>query len=83
MKKAEGMTLNIVVVTVILLIVLAVVIFIFSQRMGGFRTGTACDPVRCMEDTGGCMQFPGSTPVRMACQTSFGSEGNYCCIGNG
>lgn len=81
MKKAEGMSLNVVIVAVILLIVLAVLIFIFTQRMGGFRTGTACDPVKCMVTTDGCSLYPDSTPVRMSCQMSDGTAGNYCCIG--
>jgi len=49
-KKAEGLTLETIVIAVLVLIVLAILIYIFSSKMGGVQSGLES----CNEKGGVC-----------------------------
>jgi hypothetical protein len=54
MKKAQGMSMNIIVVAAIALIILVVLIVIFVQRSGKFATSVEACPGNCVPDADSC-----------------------------
>jgi len=78
-KKAQGLPLNIVIISILLLIVLAIVVLIFTGRIGEFNKGLEECPSggRCIE-TGDCNE--GEAKIPLKCRTSEGKKGNFCCV---
>jgi hypothetical protein len=61
-KKAEGLSMNIIVVAAIALLVLVVIILIFTGRMSIFTQGVnACEPKGSCLTVGECTQQEGTT----------------------
>ncbi|MFW6046925.1 MAG: hypothetical protein ACOCP4_03955 [Candidatus Woesearchaeota archaeon] len=52
MKKAEGLSMNLIVVTAVALVVLVVLVAIFTGRMGGF-TSDVDSSTQCVSGFGG------------------------------
>lgn len=52
MKKAEGLTMNLIVVSAVALVVLVVLVAIFTGRMGGF-TSDVDSSTQCVSGFGG------------------------------
>tara|TARA_Y100000310_G_C19957045_1_gene479523 strand:- start:142 stop:402 length:261 start_codon:yes stop_codon:yes gene_type:complete len=57
-KKAQGLSLNTIIIAAVALIVLVVLVMIFTGRMGGFSTGVS----RCENQGGRCLNA-GTTPT--------------------
>jgi flagellar basal body-associated protein FliL len=81
LKKAQGLSLNVVIIAVLLLIVLAVVIFVFFKGTSTFTKGiSTCD---CVVDKNECddEDSAGKTIIAVpnSCETINNVDGNYCC----
>ncbi len=82
MKKAQGLSLNTVVIAALVLIVLVILIVILSGKMGGFKMGIdACDG-DCKNKASECKE--GETPIYIInCDDNGDGKadgGNYCCM---
>ena len=84
MKKAQGLSLNTIIIAALVLIVLVVLVIIFSGRMGKFRT----DIEGAEEKAGYCIVKGGTCAITGPCErgTSFHrgpwndcKEGEGCC----
>ena len=80
-KKAQGLSLNTIIIAVIVLIVLVVLIVIFSGKIGGFRKGLDnCDGT-CESSAANCGSD--KTPIFLInCDDDGDGKadgGNYCC----
>jgi flagellar basal body-associated protein FliL len=81
-KKAQGLSLNTVIIGVILLVVLAVVIFVFFRGTSTFSDGiSTCD---CVVDKKECTSPNEEDNTVIAvfnkCETVVSNvKGNYCC----
>ncbi len=51
MKKAQGMSMNVIIIAALALIVLVVLVVVFMNRMGGFTT----ESIRCENNGGRCI----------------------------
>jgi len=81
-KKAQGLSMNTIIIAVLVLVVLVILILIFSGKMGGFRRGiNACDGT-CVEKASDCGED--ENPIYLVnCDDNGDGEserGNYCCI---
>ncbi len=81
-KKAQGLSLNTIVIAALVLIVLVVLVIIFSGGMSGFRRGiNACDG-HCEKSAADCEAD--ENPIYLINCDSEGDgkadEGNYCCM---
>ncbi len=77
-KKAEGLSLSVIVIAVLCLIVLVIMILIFTGKIGEFTTGIDSCPGKCVANPVECED--GHQPVYKAkCKGTSGS-GNYCCL---
>ena len=70
-KKAQGLSLNVIIIAAIALIVLVVLVMIFTGRMGGF-TGTIA---MCSNQGGECVTSGG-------CTSTVGNEAEASCDGD-
>lgn len=82
MKKAQGLSLNTIVIAALVLIVLVILILILSGKMGGFKRGLdACDG-RCVSSASDCNDY--ETPIYILnCDAGGDGKadgGNYCCM---
>jgi len=81
MKKAQGLSLNTIIIAVLVLIVLVILIILISGRMRDFRKGiNACDGT-CEISTSDCDED--ENPVYLInCDDGSGPEEgeNYCCM---
>jgi len=80
MKKAQGLALRTVIVSILLLLVLAILIVIFTGKIGFFSKNIEECPVKgslCVKEKDKCPA--GTAPVPRKCP--LGKDvGNYCCI---
>ena len=84
-KKAQGLSLNTIIIAVIVLIVLVILILIFSGKIGGFRRGiNACDGT-CESSSSDCGDD--KNPIYLINCDDDGDgkadDGNYCCMESG
>lgn len=83
MKKAQGLSLNVVIIAVLALIVLVLLIMIFSGKLGQFRTGVSSCSGHCERTATAC--GPDENPIFLSGCDADGDgrqdiEGaNYCC----
>ena len=78
-KRAQGLSLNVVIIGVILLIVLAVVLIIFNGGMGRFSSGTECPPNHCKNKQTDCNAQEYAIPMKCKLGSGGTSVGTYCC----
>ena len=81
MAKAQGLSLNTIIIAVLVLVVLVILILIFSGKMGGFRRGiNSCDGY-CAETSSSCGE--NENPIYLINCDDDGDgkadDGNYCC----
>ena len=83
MKKAQGLSLNTIVIAAIALIVLVVLVLIFTGNMGSFGIGVKS----CEGKSGTCES---GADAKTACGdkaylrgTNCDKDGKYCCISLG
>lgn len=82
MRKAQGISLNVVVIAAIALLILVILTVIVIQRTSRFQQGFSCEDVpgaRCMEQCGG------SNPIynrQYDCPVGIGGERLRCCLAN-
>lgn len=82
MKKAQGLSLNTIIIAAIVLIVLVVLWAIFTGRMGGFTRGIAeAEDKECVKDLGGAIVEPENcaSPNR-AIKTTDAPGTQVCCV---
>lgn len=83
MRKAQGLSLNVIIIAVIVLIVLVLLIVIFSGKMGQFRTGVSACSGHCERSAVDCL--PNENPIYLAgCDANADGKpdmegANYCC----
>ncbi len=83
MKKAQGLSLNVIIIAAIALIVLVLLIVIFSGKIGQFRTGVSTCSGHCERSVGDCLS--NENPIYLSGCDADGDgkpdmEGaNYCC----
>jgi hypothetical protein len=79
-SKAQGLSLNVVIIAVIAILVLAVLAFIFIQKTGNFSDGVATCNGQCAFTADEC---EGAKILTPSCSDDTGVvEGaKYCCIG--
>lgn len=77
-KKAQGLSLNTIIIAIIVLVVLVVIIMVFTGGIGGFTKGiTTCDDKGNHKCLTSCSDEPGYVlDPAFKCKT----EGNTCCI---
>ena len=80
-KKAQGLSLNTIIIAVLVLIVLVILVLIFSGKMGSFRRGiNACDG-KCVSSASSCGED--ENPIYLVNCDDDGDgkadSGNYCC----
>ena len=76
-KKAQGLSLQTIVISILALIVLAVIIFVFSGKMGDVKTGLDS----CKEKGGECVNSYGDTCSCPVIKTKDPDcSAGYCCI---
>ena len=80
-KKAQGLSLNTIIIAVLVLIVLVILVLIFSGKITDFRRGVgACDG-RCEESSSGCLED--ENPIYLSGCDADGDGrsdgGNFCC----
>ena len=82
-KKAQGLSLNTIIIAAIVLIVLVVLIMVFTGRMGWFTRGivNATNEMRCVEDLGGQELPESECPLycRILLPLQKLEEGKVCC----
>ncbi len=82
MKKAQGLSLNTIVIAALVLIVLVILILILSGKMGGFKRGLDTCDGRCVNRASDCRED--ETPIyTMNCDVDGDGKadgGNYCCM---
>jgi len=82
-RKAISMSMNVVIVAVLCLIVLAVLIFIFSGKVGQFREGTSTCGGPCVEGMGSIDSCPSGVIIQFPNCRDGNAETNYCCLPGG
>ncbi len=78
-KKAQGMSMNVIIIAAIALLVLVILSVIFIGRMGGFGKATA----NCEGQGGQCLPPPCSQYEGMTSYTSLScgeDTENVCCL---
>lgn len=87
-RRAQGLSMNLIVMAAIALLILVILAFIFMGRMGIFGTGVA----ECRNQGGTCMLDPCGTPDTVsagydpfhpadaACDKYSKGRTPYCCI---
>jgi flagellar basal body-associated protein FliL len=81
-NKAQGLSLNVVIIAVLLLIVLAVVIFVFFKGTNTFSGGiSSCNDCQVTADKCPAENDEGKTVIAVfnKCKTIGNGDGNYCC----
>lgn len=85
MRKAQGLSLNVIIIAVLALIVLVILIVIFSGKMGSFREGVStCGGTKCVKLITDC--GPQENPIFLSgCDANGDGEpdaegANYCCM---
>ena len=80
-KKAQGLSLNTIIIASLVLIVLIVLILVFSGRMGIFNLGLndATDNKACPGDTEPSLPCEGELIYSIGPWKDIG-PGEYCCI---
>lgn len=73
-KKAQGMSMNVIIIAAIALLVLVILSVIFIGRMGGFGEETA----GCATRGGTC--YSGSCPAGTTPFSAKCEEGESCCL---
>ena len=82
MKKAQGLSLNTIVIAALVLIVLVILIVLLSGKMGSFKKGIdSCDGY-CTNSASDCKED--ETPIYIInCDANSDGKadgGNYCCM---
>jgi len=81
-KKAQGLSLNTIIIAVIVLIVLVVLIVIFSGKIGQFRQGVNTCSGTCVTTASAC-DSETENPIFLAgCDANGDGKadgGNFCC----
>ena len=80
-KKAQGLSLNTIIIAVLVLVVLVILVLIFSGKITDFRRGvSACDGT-CKTSSSGCAED--ENPIYLSnCDANGDGKadgGNYCC----
>jgi hypothetical protein len=89
-KKAQGISINTIIIAAIALIVLVVLVAIFTGRLGGFSLGVA----NCEDKGGTCESYTASETTAIACDrvggaplrntncedSAIGDNDGICCI---
>ena len=81
MKKAQEISVHMIVVAAIALLVLVVLILIFTGRIGEFSKGIKECPTessRCVDQRNECSESEAVIPRK--CFKEGGGEGSYCCM---
>ena len=81
-KKAQGLSLNTIIIAVLVLIVLVILVLIFSGKIVDFREGISSCSVRCESSSAECLED--ENPIYLSgCDADADGKadgGNYCCI---
>ncbi len=76
MKKAQGLSLQTIVISILALIVLAVILFVFSGKIGDVKTGLDS----CKEKGGKCVTSYDASCSGPVIKTKDPECSGYCCI---
>ncbi len=81
-KKAQGLSLNTIIIAILVLVVLVILVVILSGKMGKWRKGiNACDG-HCENSASDCKE--GENPIFLTnCDANGDGKadgGKYCCI---
>ncbi len=87
-KKAQGLSINVIIIVAISLIVLVVLVAIFTGKLGGFTktigdtTGDATKLCSAQTPIAGTLKLQSEcTTGRIVTSSDSGSAGKICCIG--
>ncbi len=76
MKKAQGISINVIIVAAIALIVLVVLVAIFTGRLGAFTRGVSS----CTDKGGICEASPCTGDTTTLPGTACEKDGLVCCL---
>ena len=81
-KKAQGLSLNTIIIAAIVLIVLVVLIMVFTGRMGWFHIGlfNATRPVQCDGQVIDTLPCPDEYPRLVIGNFDNVGPGQHCCM---
>lgn len=82
MKRAEGLSLTVVVIAIICLLVLVVLLVIFTGKIQVFNRGVEDCQGRCVESTFACDELGGQPRYMSQCKENGAAvqDYKYCCI---
>jgi len=83
MKRAEGLSLNVVIIAILALLVLLVVSLIFTGRLALFNKGIDSCAGQCVENTQECADLDGQPQYTGKCREGGGqpdASKPYCCV---
>jgi len=76
MKKAQGISINVIIIAAVALIVLIVLVAIFTGRLGVFSSGVAS----CADKGGSCQMPPCTGDTTILRGTDCDRDGMVCCL---
>ena len=79
MKKGQGLSMNMIVITAVALIVLVVLIAIFTGQMGDFSSGVR-DSGECQNVGGTCVDLENVDGREIIGRTGLGCEEDQVCV---
>ena len=86
-KKAQGLSINVIIIVAISLIVLVVLVAVFTGNLGGFTktvgstTGDSTKICAQQTPTAGSLKLQSDCTGRIVTSSDSGTDGKICCIG--
>lgn len=76
MKKAQGLSLNTIIIAALVIMVLVILALVFTGQMGSFGTSTKS----CISKGGNCKQTCEDNEMQALFVATCSEEGEICCI---